>query len=173
MNRTQALAGAALLAALAVGAAVLDADTKADPEQKDVKTFADARDAGEAPDYAVYKADRSDGGVVYYGVSIVLIDAGSDVLRLADGGQAVFARDPRRVEKTVFIDGSPCRRRPVKSAPGSCSLRLSDGGERDFGDDNTMQAGQWIDHGGCVETPCAVFFETADGAATKAEVQPQ
>jgi hypothetical protein len=141
----QALTGAALLAAIAVGGVAVLSDSKVDTAAKDVMALASARDAGEALDYAVYKAERSDGGSVYYGLSTEFVDAGR--------GQAL-----QRREKVTFLSGSPCRRRPAKSAVGTCNLRLSDGGERDFGADNVMQDGQWVDRGGCEEAPCAVFF---------------
>lgn len=152
----------ALALALALGGTKLAPyAVKADPVSKDVKVLSIARDAGEAPDYAVYKADRSDGGTVYYGLKIELLDAGTRIETLKDGGQLVVALEPVRAEKVTFLDGSPCRRRPAKSTPGTCNLSLPDGGERDFGADNVMQAGQWVDRGGCIETPCAVFFGEA------------
>lgn len=199
MNRNQALAGAALLAALAAGGVGVLQASKVDPDAKDVKQLAEARDAGEAPDYAVYPGERSDGGRVYYGLSSIAdvaaieaekarlveqfafmkaervdagrlaADAGWFTLRDAGTGYVVVAPDgglglqvdaPLK-EKVTFLDGSPCRRRPAKSAPGTCNLRLPDGGERDFGADNVMQAGQWVDRGGCEEAPCAVFFGEA------------
>lgn len=150
MNRNQVLAGAALLAAIAVAGVAALRDSKADPDPKDVKQLAAARDAGEAPDYAVYKTAALDGGAVYFGVqrNCTTVDAGM---------RGAATRDDC-AEKVTFIDASPCRRRPAKATPGSCALLLPDGGERDFGDLNTLQAGQWVDRGGCEETPCAVFF---------------
>lgn len=134
---TAILAGSALAAAVAItGAALLAGGAiTVDPDPKDVKTVAAAQDAGEAPDFAVYKTLRSDGGTAFYGLS-------------ATG-------------KVTFVDGSPCRRKRAKAAPGSCTMKLADGGERDLGDGNTIQPGRWADHGGCEETACAVFYGDA------------
>lgn len=116
---------------------VPSANVVKDPLPQDIKTVAAARDAGEAPDYAVFQADRSDGGSVYYGISTT-----------KDGGT-----------KKVYLNGSPCRRKSSKAKPDAgCPIRLPDGGERDYGVNNTIQSGKWVDRGGCEETPCAVFF---------------
>lgn len=152
-KQTAILTGAALLAAVALGVtAALRGDSKVDPDAKDVKPIADARAAGEAPDFAIYKAARTDGGAQYYGVSKT--DAGC----VATGKTTTCFE---ALTKVVFVDGSPCRRQRAKAGPASCARRLPDGGERDFGDENVMQAGQWVDHGGCEEAPCAVFFGDA------------
>lgn len=52
---------------------------------------------------------------------------------------------------------SPCRARPVGAPKASCLAKGIDGGERDQGAENVMQPGDWIDHGGCVETACTVM----------------
>lgn len=73
--------------------------------------------------------------------------------------------DDGTVTKTV-VPSSPCRCRPHGVTPLGCSKvcvkNPLDGktppSPCDSGEDNVMQAGQWVDNGGCVECACAVVF---------------
>lgn len=82
--------------------------------------------------YSVYAVTDVDGGL-------------APLAMLSDGGQ-------------VLLDSFPCRRRIAGTDAGTCNLLLPDGGERDFGELNTLQPGTFADHGGCEPTACVGIF---------------
>lgn len=71
-----------------------------------------------------------------------------------------------QVEKVVA--SSPCRRRPAGVPVAKCSrvcvpqnpqgTGQPPAGPCDSGDDVVMQAGQWVDNGGCEQVACAVVL---------------
>ncbi len=101
-----------------------------------VVKLGDAIDAGLVKATSTYAQVGADGGTVY--VSVV---------QLKDGGTA-----------STMLDASPCRRRPKGTTAAKCLAKLADGGTRDPGAENVMQAGQWVDNGGCEQCACAVIF---------------
>lgn len=116
---------------VAIAAAALIAGVALYEGLKDAptKTAAEAKADGAKLDYNVL-ATAVDGVKVY-------------VAPLADGGY-------------VKLDKSPCARRPTGVKATDCLAIEVDGGTRDQGDENTMQAGWWVG-GGCVPTACVVL----------------
>lgn len=80
--------------------------------------------------HSVYRVALEDGGKMY-------------VTTLRDGG-------------ATRLDRSPCARRPTGVRADTCLRLLADGGTVDFGDENTMQPGEWVG-AGCVRTACVVL----------------
>lgn len=142
MNNSQvvALAAAVLVVAggIAVGTGTIDVGSDGD-----MKVSADA-----GPRTQLAKMSTADKAALAFAVYAV------DDL---DGGQAPLALMPDGGQ--VLLDTFPCMRRALGSKPGDCNLLLPDGGERDFGELNTMQPGQWADHGGCEPTACVAVFK--------------
>lgn len=135
-----ALAAAVLVVAggIAVGTGTIDlggdGDMKVSADAGPRTQLARMSDADKAAlAYAVYAVDDLDGGQ-------------APLALMPDGGQ-------------VLLDQFPCRRRTLGSKPGDCNLLLPDGGERDFGEQNTIQPGLWVDHGGCEPTACVAVFK--------------
>lgn len=134
------LAGAAVLSAILVAGVwsfLDDNSITVDPDSKDVKALVTAQTDGDVSPYNVYKKDRSDGGLTFVAYK-----------KLADAG-----------EQLVFIDHSPCRKRPLGTPISKCPSVYWDGGSpKDYSDTgNVMQPNIWIDNGGCVEVACVIM----------------
>lgn len=127
MNAKEAAAGLGVLAAIAAAAIVYD-DVKDAP----AKSEAEAKADGSRIEHNVYAVKSDKGEPTIY------------VVPQKDGGVAKLAE-------------SPCARRPAGVKPEDCLRRdPRDGGLVDFGDENTMQPGEWVG-AGCVRTACVVF----------------
>lgn len=114
---------------LALGAALYVYD---DLKDAPAKTEAEAKADGTRIEYNVYavKSSTPDEATIY-------------VVPQKDGGVAKLAQ-------------SPCARRPTGVKASECLRRLPDGGTYDFGDENTMQPGEFVGPG-CKRTACVVF----------------
>ncbi len=125
------------VAALSIGVAF----TK-DPDPKDVKPIADAVDAGLVKEATTFAMQKTDGTTVY--ASVTKDVQGNDVV--------------------TYVDHSPCRRRPKGVPVALCSrvcstvLGVTEKAPCDPGAENVMQAGQWVDNGGCEEAACVVVL---------------
>lgn len=75
-----------------------------------------------------------------------------------DGGRAFVAimRQADGGTRAVWVDSSPCAKRPTGIPAGQCLSRLTDGGTREQGDENVMQANGWVGVG-CRPVACAIF----------------
>lgn len=130
MSRTGQLTAA--LAGVALAATVVGAlrAGKEEPKTEDVKTEVQAKALG-AELRTAKPVALSDGGRVFEA-------------SVRDGG-------------VVYTATSPCRWRPRGAKPSDCLKLLPDGGTYDFGEENTLQEGEWVG-AGCVEVPCSVWY---------------